>query len=107
GWRGAPRVTAALGRIVTVQPRELGGLLWSFFYFFFLLAGYYVLRPRRDEMAIAGGVERLQWLFTATLGVMLVAVPIWSALVARLPTRRLIGIVYRFFLPHLFIFFAL
>ena len=36
---------------------ERAAALWSFFYFFTLLAGYYVLRPLRDQMGIAGGVK--------------------------------------------------
>jgi AAA family ATP:ADP antiporter len=96
-----------VARVVDVRPEETRGLVWSFLYFFFLLGSYYVLRPLRDEMGIAGGIDHLQWLFTATLSVMLVAVPIWSALAARLPPRRLIAIVYRFFLGNLLLFFAL
>jgi ATP:ADP antiporter, AAA family len=38
-------------------PRERAAALWSFAYFFTLLAGYYVLRPLRDQMGIAGGVK--------------------------------------------------
>ena len=38
---------------------ERAAALWSFFYFFTLLAGYYVLRPLRDQMGIAGGVKAL------------------------------------------------
>ena len=75
-----------LSRIVNVRAGEARALLWSFAYFFCLLAGYYVLRPLRDEMGIAGGVKNLQWLFTATFVVMLAAVPLFGAAVARLPT---------------------
>ena len=53
-------------------------MLWSFTYFFCLLAGYYILRPLRDEMGVAGGVRNLQWLFTATFVVMLAAVPVYG-----------------------------
>ena len=53
-----------------VRPDEVRALLWSFAYFFCLLASYYVLRPLRDEMGVAGGVRNLQWLFTATFVVM-------------------------------------
>lgn len=94
-------------RLVDVRPAERRALLWSFLCFFFLLGSYYVLRPLRDEMAIAGGIHHLQWLFTGTLATMLVAVPIWSALVARFPARRLIAFTYRFFLVNLLVFFAL
>jgi AAA family ATP:ADP antiporter len=92
--------------VVDVRPHELQGLCWSFLTFFFLLGGYYVLRPLRDEMGIAAGVDRLQWLFTATLAAMLLAVPIWSALVARFPAHQLIPWAYRFFLVNLLLFFV-
>ncbi len=72
-----------LARVVAVRPEEVAALCWSFAYFFCLLAGYYVLRPLRDEMGIAGGVRNLQWLFTATFVVMLAAVPLFGAVVAR------------------------
>src|SRR3970282_1070181 len=53
-------------RVFAVRPAEERALCGSFAYFFCLLAGYYVLRPLRDEMGIAGGVPNLPWLFTAT-----------------------------------------
>src|SRR4026207_1616482 len=42
-------------------------MLWSFAFFFCLLAGYYILRPLRDEMGVAGGGRNLQWLVTPAL----------------------------------------
>ncbi len=96
-----------LGRIVSVRPGEVRALCWSFAYFFCLLAGYYVLRPLRDEMGIAGGVRNLQWLFTATFIVMLAAVPLFGAVVAQLPRRRFIPLVYHFFVVNIVIFWLL
>lgn len=96
-----------LARVVAVRPGEARALLWSFAYFFCLLAGYYVLRPLRDEMGIAGGVRNLQWLFTATFVVMLAAVPVFGALVARLPRRRFVPLVYHFFVLNIAIFWLL
>ncbi|HYR32647.1 MAG TPA: MFS transporter [Burkholderiales bacterium] len=96
-----------LGRVVAVRPEEVRALLWSFAYFFCLLAAYYILRPLRDEMGVAGGVRNLQWLFTATFATMLVAVPVYGALVARLPRRRFIPLVYHFFVANLAIFWLL
>ena len=86
---------------------ERAAALWSFFYFFTLLAGYYVLRPLRDQMGIAGGVKALPWLFTATFVTLLVAQPLYGALVARLPRARFIPIVYHFFVANLAIFWVL
>jgi len=96
-----------LTRVVAARPGELRAALWSFGYFFCLLAAYYVLRPLRDEMGVAGGIRNLHWLFTATFVVMLVAVPIFGAVVARLPRRRFIPLVYHFFVANLAIFWAL
>jgi AAA family ATP:ADP antiporter len=96
-----------LERVVAVRPEEVRALLWSFAYFFCLLAAYYILRPLRDEMGVAGGVRNLQWLFTATFLTMLAAVPLYGALVARLPRRRFIPLVYHFFVANLAIFWAL
>jgi ATP:ADP antiporter, AAA family len=107
GRRTANPADRLLARVVAVQPGELRALGWSFAYFFCLLAGYYVLRPLRDEMGIAGGVRNLQWLFTATFAVMLAAVPLFGAVVARLPRRRFIPLVYHFFVVNIAIFWVL
>lgn len=107
GPDAADSPAAVLGRLVQVRPDEVRALLWSFAYFFFLLASYYVLRPLRDEMGIQGGVRNLQWLFTATLVVMLMVVPLFGALVARFPRRRIVPVAYRFFTVNIVIFFAL
>jgi len=82
-------------------------MLWSFAYFFCLLAAYYILRPLRDEMGVAGGVKNLQWLFTGTFLVMLAAVPLYGALVARVRRRLFIPLVYHFFVANLAVFWLL
>ena len=96
-----------ISRAVAVRPGEIRALVWSFAYFFCLLAGYYVLRPLRDEMGIAGGVRNLQWLFTATFVAMLAVVPVYGAVVARLPRRRFVPIVYHFFVANIVVFWLL
>ena len=95
-----------LKRFVNVKDEEVGAVLLSFVYFFTLMCGYAILKPLRDEMATAGGVRDVPWLFTATFVVMLVAVPVFSALVSRWPRRRVIPLVYRFFLLNLLAFFV-
>jgi AAA family ATP:ADP antiporter len=96
-----------LQRAVNVEPHEVRALLLSCAYHFFILSAYYILRPIRDEMGVAGGVENLPWLFTGTLVTMLVAHPPFAALVARLPRTRFIAYTYRFFMANLVIFFVL
>ena len=96
-----------LGWAVPATPQELAAALWSFGYFFMLLAGYFVLRPLRDQMGIAGGVRSLPWLFIATFLSLLIAQPLYGALVARLPRARFIPIVYHFFVANLALFWLL
>lgn len=96
-----------LRRLVPATDKERSAALWSFAYFFTLLAGYYVLRPLRDQMGIAGGVKALPWMFTATFVTLLVAQPLYGALVARLPRVRFIAIVYHFFVVNLALFWLL
>src|SRR3974390_2923480 len=96
-----------LGRAVPATPQERAAALWSFAYFFTLLAGYYVLRPLRDQMGIAGGVRALPWTFTATFVTLLLAQPLYGALVAKLPRARFIPIVYHFFVANLALFWLL
>src|ERR1700732_1493815 len=103
-------MTALLGwlqRAVPATARERSTALWSFAYFFTLLAGYYVLRPLRDQMGIAGGVKALAWMFTATFVTLLVAQPLYGALVSRVPRARFIPIVSHFFVANLALFWLL
>jgi AAA family ATP:ADP antiporter len=93
-------------KLADLREGEAHAIGWSFAYFFCLLSAYYVLRPIRDEMGIAGGVRFLPWLFTATFVTMLVAVPIFGALVAKLPRRIFIPAVYHFFVLNLVLFWA-
>jgi AAA family ATP:ADP antiporter len=90
-----------------VRTDEVRALVLSFVYYFFVLSSYYIIRPIRDDMGVAGGVENLPWMFTGTLLAMLVANALFAALVARFSRRRFIPIAYRFFIANILIFFVL
>jgi AAA family ATP:ADP antiporter len=105
--RPPSRPAGLLARAVDVRPAEVRALLLAFAYFFCLLSSYYVLRPLREEMGIASGVQHLQWLFSGTFAAMLAAVPIFGWVVARLPRRRFVPLVYRFFAANILVFFLL
>jgi AAA family ATP:ADP antiporter len=94
-------------RAIRVRPGELAALAWSCGYFFLILTAYYILRPVRDEMGLAGGVENLAFLFTGTLLGMLLLHPLYAALVSRLPRRRFIPLTYRFFILNLVALYVL
>ena len=87
-----------------IKKEEYLPLLNSFAFFFFVLASWYALRPVRNEMAVAGGVYNLPFLLTAVMLVMLLANPIYSWLVSKVPTRRVVTYCYLFFILNLIIF---
>jgi len=100
-------MNALLRKLVDVRDGEASGLIGSFLYFFALLASFYVMRPLREEMGVAGGVNKLPWLFTGTLVATLAVVPLWGALVTWMPRRRLVPIAYRFFACTMLLFCVL
>jgi AAA family ATP:ADP antiporter len=108
--------------------RESPPLLWSFLYFFCLLSGYYVLRPVRDAMGASSDVEAvfpaamvgffarhgiplrelvLQVLATCTFVLILVAQPLYGALVSKFPRRVFMPLLFGFFILCLLGFYAL
>ncbi len=103
----ANRLHALLRRVVDVQRHEMRAMLVSFAYFFFVLSGWFVLRPIREAVAAATGVSRLPYLFAATLAAVLVANPLFAALVVRFPVRKFITITYQFFVANILILYAL
>jgi AAA family ATP:ADP antiporter len=94
-------------RAVEVHADEVRAMWFGFVFNFIVLASYYVIRPIRDDIGAAGGVENLSWMFTATLIAMLIANALFSAIVARMSRRRFIPIAYRFFILNLALFYLL
>ena len=97
-------VRGPIARLIDVQPGEGRALAWSWAYIFSILAAYYVLRPIRDQMGVAGGLENLPWLFTATLVGMLALNLPFAYLVKRMPRARFVPITYRFFAANILVF---
>ncbi len=101
-----PTLGIRIARLTGTRPDEAGIVLLSAAYFFCILSAYYVIRPIRDEMGVAGGVENIPWLFTATLVAMLVAHPLFASIVSRWPRKRFVSVTYRFFMVNLLAFFV-
>ncbi len=97
----------AFAALVPVRAGEWRAVGLAFAWFYCLLAGYYLLRPVRDALGIAGGVDRLPLLFTATFVAMLALTPVFGWLTSRLPRRRFLPAVYLFFGANLVGFYAL
>jgi AAA family ATP:ADP antiporter len=102
--RGAAET--ALARVVQAERTETAGLLWSFAYFFSVLCAYYILRPLRDEMGVTLGADGLKWVFAVVFLVMLGAVPLFGWVVSHFARRRIVPVVYGFFILNLAIFWA-
>lgn len=81
-----------------VDRRERTALVIAFLYFFGLLSSYYMLRSVREAMGVRYGPENYSWLYTGTFFCMLLAQPIYGALVSRYARRAFVPIVYGFFL---------
>jgi AAA family ATP:ADP antiporter len=94
-----------LRRLVAIEPGEIAAVAWAWLFFFSVLTAYYVIRPIRDDMGVAGGVQNLAWLFTGTLTGMLAANPAFGFLATRFPRERVVSIGYRFFALNLVLFF--
>lgn len=96
-----------LARLIDVRREEVAALAWAWLYIFAVLSSYYIMRPIRDQMGVAGGVNNLQWLFTGTLiGMLCLNIP-FAYLVKTLPRTRFIPISYRFFAANILVFAAL
>jgi len=96
-----------LKKITGIQSNEVKATMLAFAYFFCVLSAYYVLRPLREEMGLAGGVRNLPWLFIGTLCATLVLAPLFGTLVSRYKRVQFISISYRFFAVNLLIFYML
>jgi AAA family ATP:ADP antiporter len=92
-------------RLVPVRRGETAPMLLATAYGFCILFAFYLLRPVRDEI---GAADRgnLQLLWTAVFVVMLLAVPLYSAAVARLRRGVFIPLANRFFALNLIAFYA-
>lgn len=96
-----------LQKTIGIHADEVKASILAFAYFFCIFSAYYILRPLREEMALAGGVKNLPWLFMGTLLATLLLAPLFGALVSRYRRRQFISISYRFFALNLLAFYLL
>lgn len=94
-----------LQRLFQIQPSEYAAVGWSWLFFFSVLTAYYVLRPIRDDMGVAGGVQNLAWLFLGTLTGVALSNPAFGYLASRMTRQRLVTVSYRFFAANLVLFY--
>jgi ATP:ADP antiporter, AAA family len=92
--------------LTQMRPGEGKIVLLSALYIFCILAGYYILRPMRDEISSADR-GNLQYLWTAVFVVMLVVVPIYAWVTSHWSRRKFVPFVYHFFTLNIVIFYVL
>ena len=99
-------VLRAIAKLFNIEGREASAVLAGLLMFFFLFGGYFMLRPVRETMGIAGGVDNLQWLFTATFVATLAALPLYGWIASKAARRRILPWTYGFFVLNLLAFAA-
>ena len=100
-------VAGLLKRLANMKRGELPLALMSALFFFLVLCGYFFLRPVREAMGVARGMDELRWLFVATSVTSLAAVLAFGGVVARMNRRRFIPVAYLFVIVCLIGFAAL
>ena len=87
-------MTNRLARLFNLQDDEAGAVGAGFGMFFLLFAGLFMLRPVRETMGVAGGVDNLPWMFTATFVGVLVVLPLFGWVAGKVARRRILYWVF-------------
>ena len=83
-----------LAALFGVEPHEAASVVTGMLLFLSLFASYFMLRPVRETMGIAGGVDNLQWLFTGTFVATLAVLPLFGFIAGRVRRRRILPWTY-------------
>ena len=87
-----------------LRSGEVRTFAWAAAWFFCVLASYYVIRPIREVYGVSFSPSELTRSFATTLAAMVVAAPLYAALVAMVPRRALAPVLYSFFALNLIAF---
>jgi AAA family ATP:ADP antiporter len=111
---GGPPATGPLGRLVNlfaeVHAGETATVLLLMVNIFLLLASYYLLKTIREPLILAGeggGADVKSYSAAAIAGLLIILVPLYSALANRVSRVKLINGVTLFFISNLVAFFFL
>lgn len=87
-------VAGWIARLFNVRIHEAPVVGAGLAMFFLLFAGYFMLRPIRETMGVAGGVDNLQWLFTGTFVATLAVLPLYGWIASKVSRRRIVPWVF-------------
>ncbi|MFJ4347704.1 NTP/NDP exchange transporter [Pseudomonas sp. NPDC089401] len=96
-----------LGQGMNLQAGEGPVVIAGLALFYLLFTGYFMLRPVRETMGVAGGVDNLQWLFTGTFIATLACLPVFGWLASKVQRRYILPWTYGFFASNLLLFAVL
>ncbi|WP_410481944.1 NTP/NDP exchange transporter [Pseudomonas plecoglossicida] len=96
-----------LGQGLNIRPGEGPAVVAGLLLFYLLFTGYFMLRPVRETMGVAGGVGNLQWLFTGTFIATLACLPLFGWLASKVQRRHILPCTYGFFASNLLLFAVL
>lgn len=102
-----PWTTRVLGLVTEVRHGEAGTALLFTLNIFLLLAGYYILKPVRENLIYRqpGGAEVKSYLSAAIAVMLMLAVPAYAAFANRVPRNRLVVTVTLIFSSNLVLFY--
>ncbi len=100
------RRSSVIARVLNVEAGEAPAVAAGLVMFFLLFTGYFMLRPVRETMGVAGGVENLQWLFTGTFVATVAVLPLFGWLASKVSRRAILPATYFFFVLNLLGFAA-
>ncbi|MFJ4394624.1 NTP/NDP exchange transporter [Pseudomonas sp. NPDC089396] len=92
---------------LNIRPGEGPAVVAGLALFYLLFTGYFMLRPVRETMGVAGGVDNLQWLFTGTFIATLACLPLFGWLASKVRRRHILHWTYGFFVSNLLLFAVL
>ena len=101
------RLCRNLEKVLHAEHRELPAAAGGILLFFLLFLAYSMLRPVRETMGIAGGVQNLQWLFTATFAASIGGQFLFGWVSSKVRRKAILPWTYGFFILNLAVFAAL
>lgn len=90
--------------LLGIGRNEAPAVFAGFLMLFSLFSSYFMLRPVREAMGIAGGVDKLQWLFTGTFIITLAATPAIGWAISKIRRRHVCHWILGFFALNLLAF---
>ncbi|MCG6207470.1 MFS transporter [Rhodopseudomonas sp. HC1] len=84
-----PMFPSTITRLLNIERSEAAPVIAGFLMQFSLFVCYFAMRPIRETMGVVGGVNNLQWLFTATFVATLAVSPLFGWLVSRAKHRNI------------------